>query len=195
VEGELEGSALDCAIEVGVVFEESPRKINDVKHMIKHWFTPRTSDDCSGWWSADVGPVEEILRQGLIAALEVSLPESAGGKGPADRNLPVDTIWVCSGDPDARFECYVYLNERQVNLVIMTPEPPHDEETPHAPAQAAALVDVAIQPQTDEVRAIAQKGQGMVVIKSNGDGGVVVKPVEHKRGATVPAKPVATSAS
>jgi hypothetical protein len=189
-DGELEGHALELAEEYGVVSEgASGKRINDVAHVIKHWFTPREESE-SGWWSAQAGKVEQILCEGLIAALECSLSVEDGGRGPKGRDLPVDTVWICAGSDTGegaiQVECHIHHNDKQVSLIILTPEEPHGQGN-HQHA-GHALAHEAPSTFDDDVQGLMGEDRGMFVVKSNTHGNVIVKPVEHrKKLATVPA--------
>ena len=207
--GELEREALQRAEDNKAVMDvpdalPSPtgKIISDRFHVLRDWFTPwDPTTGKGGWWLATVGPVEEILRQGLIQALEVSLPESWGGTGPEDRFLPVETLWICHGhdtDPDpATFECHVCWNEQQVTLCIMTPEEPgahHDEPAPSRQPQTEA--EAKAREEREKAREEREKEEaerakveprGMIVIKVAGvRRGVIVKRSEPRARASQP---------
>ncbi len=203
--GELEGEALRRAEDNEVVMDAPPGKIiNDRFHVLRDWFAPRDPNTGrGGWWLATVGPVEEILRRGLIEALEVSLPASWGGTGPDDRFLPVDTLWICHGrdtDPEpATFECHVSWNEQQVTLCIMTPEEPgahHDEPAPSRQAETEAEAKAREEREKreeEEVGRAKAEPRGMIAVKATGvRRGVIVKRSEPRAPASQP-RPGASS--
>lgn len=106
---------------------EKYTRIDEQKHVKHHWFSDKEGD---GWWPNNPShPVEAILREALIQALEV-----ATKKGTVDpdtkepRGIPIDTYWVCAGE-NHPFEAFVCWNTRQVTLIILTPTIPrlHDE--------------------------------------------------------------------
>jgi hypothetical protein len=94
----------------------APDRINERTHLEEHWFSQVVG---RGWWHDNPNhPVEEVLREALIQALEVANA----------RNLSIDTYWVCAGE-NHPFEAFVCWNPRQVTLIILTPSVPrlHDE--------------------------------------------------------------------
>lgn len=84
-------------------------------HIDEHWFglpapepgSPRFGGP-TGWWVNWSGPAEEIAREGIIAALEVSLGlnpgEDLADAALAKKNFPMDFSWIC---PVPRFEIWV----------------------------------------------------------------------------------------
>src|SRR2546425_7541706 len=91
-------------------------------HLSQHWFNK------DGWWKdlPGIQPVEPIMRRGLIKALDLAnkppqFDPSIQIKGP----LPVDNYWICGG---RRFQMVMSVNERQVILIILSPEQPKEEE-------------------------------------------------------------------
>ena len=102
----------------------------EADHLSSDWF--------KDWWP-NAQPVEPIVRKGLITAMEVAIRDPDDTK---DRNepLPIDVYWVChpghSGtspeqssaappsSPDDRVEVTVSWSDKQVTLIIHTPEPP-----------------------------------------------------------------------
>ncbi|MBI3245041.1 MAG: hypothetical protein HYZ50_00865 [Deltaproteobacteria bacterium] len=78
-------------------------------HIQSHWFDL----DGNGWWKGR--PVDKILKHGLRTALEEA----------AQRNVPIKTLWICSGDQDTGpFEVYVYPTDVQVTLILFSPNLP-----------------------------------------------------------------------
>lgn len=167
----------------------APQLFNDIEHVVNDWLRPKEQ---GGWWSSDVGPVEEILMQGLITALEISEAH--------DNDLPIDTVWICAGadtGADAiRVECHLHHNRQQVTLIVLTPIRPHDRAAHrHAPAEAGqhdhspADGGQHDHPPTDarpddpvlrkRVQAIKEAADGMLVVKANRKRQVVVLPVSE----------------
>jgi hypothetical protein len=92
------------------------------QHMKDHWFGSSDSagKPTTGWWNFWKGEPENVLREALTRALEMSLGVRHGaplpGTGAAPK--PIQFFWVC-GLP--RFECYVSWNSVAVTVVILTP--------------------------------------------------------------------------
>jgi hypothetical protein len=85
----------------------------DVDHFKDHWLDK--------WWKGK--HVTEVLRAGIIKALEVALPTSER------RLLPVEALWVCANEDV--FHIYVNEGPHQVTVIVYTPTP---EEYPPQPA-------------------------------------------------------------
>ncbi|MBI3796854.1 MAG: hypothetical protein HY268_07790 [Deltaproteobacteria bacterium] len=92
--------------------------VGEKTHMKDHWFKPKNTANPDAYWSELY--TAPILKQGLITAL----------KEADDRELPLETLWICSGPPspndpdDCRFEVFVTWNSRQVTLIIHSPDLP-----------------------------------------------------------------------
>jgi hypothetical protein len=96
-------------------------------------------------------PVEPIMRQSLIEAIELADSLTADKQNP----MPIDCYWIYTNDPD-KFEALITYNARQVTRIILTPPPPPPNHPPLLtgkapfwivkPANSAALV------QEEEVR-------------------------------------------
>jgi hypothetical protein len=106
-----------------------------------------------------------------------------GGNGPEDRDLPVDTVWICAGSDTGegaiQVECHVHHNDRQVSLIILTPEEPHGEGNHHHGGHT--LAHEAPGAFDADVQGLMKEDRGMFVVKSNSHGNVIVKPVEHRK--------------
>jgi hypothetical protein len=76
----------------------------EATHLRQAWYNPQ------GWWRAHQ-PIEPIVRQSLIKALELA----------AERDLPIESHWLCVGN---QFQVIVTCNDSQVIRLILTPPPP-----------------------------------------------------------------------
>lgn len=74
------------------------------RHLLDDWFDP------TGWWPTQQ-PIEPILRQALIKALQLVVKHE----------IPMDSYWICAGGD---FEAYVAKSGQQVTLMLLTPPPP-----------------------------------------------------------------------
>jgi hypothetical protein len=90
------------------------------------WFgnPPVPGRHTTGYWVGYRGDVQEVLREGLIRAIEVSLGlEHDASPSSAQRSWPVDVQWKC---PNPWFEVWVTWRQHksdrgQVNMLIATP--------------------------------------------------------------------------
>lgn len=115
---------------------------NEADHIRLHWFneTVTTAGGVTlsgqGWWK-DIQPIEPIIREGLIAAIEVAI-RNPDTSPPADRPIPLPIVffWMCHpghspsdtytpGVEDA-VEVDVSWGDYQVTVVIHTPDTPPD---------------------------------------------------------------------
>jgi hypothetical protein len=65
----------------------------------------------NGFWPIAYHPTEPIIRQGLIAAIELA----------TQRSLPLESYWINTGNS---IETIVICNPQQVTRIIMTPPSP-----------------------------------------------------------------------
>ena len=86
-------------------------------HLSQSWYEPQC------WWPA-LHPMEPLVRQSLIKALEVA----------RDRRLPINSYWITAGN---QFRVIVIHDNFQVWRLIFTPPPqggasqtPPPQETP-----------------------------------------------------------------
>jgi hypothetical protein len=77
----------------------------EADYLRKTWYNPR-----GGWWP-EHQPIEPIIRQSLITAIELA----------AERNLPLDSYWLAVGD---QFQVIVACSDHQVTRLILTPPAP-----------------------------------------------------------------------
>jgi hypothetical protein len=83
----------------------------EAAHLSQTWYGPQC------WWPA-LHPMEPLVRQSLIKALEVA----------RDRRLPINSYWLCAGN---QFRVIVIYDNLQVFRLILTPAPqPGASETP-----------------------------------------------------------------
>jgi hypothetical protein len=117
-----------------------------------------------GWWAEQTPSVEEIVRRGLLQTAQLVI----------DKKLPADCYWLCAGPDDGLFriqvECFISWNARQVTLLILTPE--------HLFGQMHHAMDRGAPNRfADQMTAELGKGTGMIVVKPNAQGDMLVKPV------------------
>lgn len=91
-------------------------------------------DPATGWWP-EHQPIEPIVRQGLITAIEVAMQDPDTG---VYRNLPLDSYWI-SGRDD-QLEVIVTWNSHQVTRLILTPMSPLPSTPNPLPAEAHIYV-------------------------------------------------------
>jgi hypothetical protein len=129
---------------------------SEIRHIRTHWFNDPHGDGSNdpqgpGYWKGDIQPIEPIIRQGLITAIDVAIhdpntPEGTYRKTP----LPIDFYWMCHpghsphaagsqpgtgqytvaaagtgpGASEHAVEVTISWNDRQVTVIIHTPDPP-----------------------------------------------------------------------
>ena len=79
------------------------------------------------FWS-DSFPVEAIVRQSLIEAIELA-------KNRSEREghfVDLDCYWIWTND-QSRFEVLITVNARQVTRIVLTPPPPTTPNSPREP--------------------------------------------------------------
>lgn len=80
------------------------------RYFRRHWLGQSWSDDY---------PVETIVRQSLIEAIELADRLTTDAAHP----MPIDCYWLYTEDT-SKFEALITANERQVTRIILTPPPP-----------------------------------------------------------------------
>lgn len=140
---------------------------NDKDHLRNDWLTPRED---GGWWAKAAGPVEEILRRGMIEAAQISI---------AKDNLPVDAFWLCAG-PDAGeyqigVECFISWNRHHVLFLILTPEHLYGDMNQMRNGNG-------MQKGAARKAPLREEPVGMLVVRPNAHSKVIVKRAEHRRG-------------
>lgn len=96
----------------------------DRRHVYRHWFPeppwknklgndpePDESSLHGGWFEKHQ-PVARVVRQGLIAVLDLL---------NAEPNLEVDCYWLCAG---SHFEVATMKSDVQLTVLFLTPSPP-----------------------------------------------------------------------
>ncbi len=111
----------------------------EAKHIRKHWF----NEYGDGWWQGDIQPVEPILREGLVAAIEAALNDyNTSPPTPRLRPLPIVFYWVCHPGHESRkilenrvererlaqdgIEVDIGWSDQQVTFIFHTPDVPED---------------------------------------------------------------------
>jgi len=111
---------------------------DDADHIRAHWLNETVTTSAgvtltnAGWWKSVAPAIEPILRQGLIAALEVALTDP-NTQVARQRPLSIVFHWVChpadSSAPapgpigNTSVQVSVSWSDEQVNLIIHTPDP------------------------------------------------------------------------
>jgi hypothetical protein len=100
------------------------------------WYNPKDQPDkpfrfkrfdVNGFWPLEHHPTEPVIRQGLIAALELA----------TEKQLPLDSYWVATGD---RVETLVLCTPQQITRLLMTPPGP----APHHPNHLMNFADIRV---------------------------------------------------
>jgi hypothetical protein len=109
----------------------------DAQHIRAHWFNDpdgKASNDPNGpgWWRGDLQPIEPIIRQGLITAIDTAINDY-NQDPPVERKqpLPIVFYWMCHAghpqhevpDPTDTVEVAVSWSDQQVTFIIHTPDP------------------------------------------------------------------------
>ncbi len=102
-------TTLDLAKDYGVAIDAASES-----HIRDHWLDP-----VGGWFRHGRNP--EILRRALWEAVKlVQL-----------HDLPIDSYWICHGPDNTRpIEVTLSVNERQVTMILLTPNPPMSADPP-----------------------------------------------------------------
>lgn len=102
-----------------------------VAYLRRFWF-PETANPAStpGVWWEDHQPIEPIIRQSLLQAIELAHPD-----------LPIDSYWMAVGStayPSHASPCEVLLtrNDKQVTRLILTPPTPIPQDEAHLTVDA-----------------------------------------------------------
>jgi hypothetical protein len=91
-------------------------------------------DPATGWWP-EHQPIQPIIRQGLIRALEVAMQNPDTGER---RDLPLDSYWIIGrGD---QFEAVVTWSNYQVTRLLITPPSPRPRALNPLPAESSIYV-------------------------------------------------------
>ena len=109
--------------------------VNLIDYLHDAWYTPSDAPEpkqprirgLNGFWPREHHPMEPVIRQGLIAAIELA----------TERNLPLDSYWIDTGDS---VETIILCNAQQVTRIIMTPPSP----PPKIPSILMNFADIRI---------------------------------------------------
>lgn len=109
-----------------------------IQFLVDHGLNPRRGDYLRNVWFNQSGaglwqahqPIEPIVRQGLIEAIELA---SRDPDTQQERNLPIDSYWMCLGD---QVEVVVTYSAHQVTRIILTPP------IPESPPDPSLLLDM-----------------------------------------------------
>ena len=100
---------------VQVLLNHVGLKPPEANYLLTYWFNPNIADPRIFW--PDKQPIEPIVRQGLIDAIELATDKSATEL----KYLPTDYYWICIGD---QFAAYIVKSTAQVTHFILSPHPP-----------------------------------------------------------------------
>jgi hypothetical protein len=92
----------------------TPVGLTEVGHFKEHWLDERPAER---WWQhPTAAEIEQAIRQGFIDAL----------RDAQEHDLPIELFWVCSGRerPDSEIHVGHQVGDRQVTVIISTPETP-----------------------------------------------------------------------
>ena len=89
-----------------------PRYIQNLR---RTWYNP----GADGWWPW-LQPIQPLVRQGLIAAIELASRDPDTG---AVRNLPIDSYWMPIGD-QVETVIAVSMQQQVIRLLLTPPSPP-----------------------------------------------------------------------
>lgn len=138
---------IDFAGQAGIKFNEF-----QIEYLRQNWFPqPPDRRDVQGivrafegsWWR-EFQPIEPIVRQGLIKAIQEAMLE----------DLDLDSYWLCPAASD--FEVIVSRSANQVTRIIMTPPVPV-----HIPSSPPAGVPIWIIKRTNKVMETLQDLSGV----------------------------------
>lgn len=105
----------------------------EIDHICDDWFDRKET----GWWK-NIQPIEPILREGMIAAIDAALTDyNKNPPAPRKEPLPIVFYWMChpghqQGDqedvqsPHDAAEVDVSWSDQQVTIVFHTPDSPPD---------------------------------------------------------------------
>ena len=105
----------------------------EIDHICDDWFNRKGT----GWWK-DIQPIEPILREGMIAAIDAALVDyNQNPPAPRKDPLPIVFYWMChpghqpdedqeAPSPYDAAEVDVSWSDHQVTVVFHTPDSPPD---------------------------------------------------------------------
>jgi hypothetical protein len=111
----------------------------EADYLHEYWFDPNWADPNSECWWREKQPIEPIIRQGLITAIDVATQDPDTGAKRAQA-LPIDSYWIYSGYN--QFEVIVTWTDHQVTRMILTPPPPEDAPVDRRPKNSKARIQV-----------------------------------------------------
>jgi hypothetical protein len=109
----------------------------EIEYLCEYWFDPNWADLSSKCWWREQQPIEPIVRQGLITAIDVATYDPDSGEQRPEP-LDVDSYHIY-GDRDY-FESIVTWTDKQVTRILLTP--PHPKEARVAPRAGPARIKV-----------------------------------------------------
>ena len=119
----------------------------EADYLREYWFDPNWADPNSECWWREKQPIEPIIRQGLITAINVATrdPDSVATPDPETwakraKALPIDSYWIYSGYN--QFEVIVTWSDYQVTRMILTPPAPEDAPLDERPKTGKARIHV-----------------------------------------------------
>jgi hypothetical protein len=109
----------------------------EVEYLREYWFDPNWADPNSECWWREHQPIEPIVRQGLITAIDIATQDPDADQ-PRPEPLDVDSYHIY-GERD-HFESLVTWTDKQVTRIVLTP--PHPKEARVAPRAGPARIKV-----------------------------------------------------
>ena len=113
---------------VDILVKHRAAKDYEAEHLRAHLYNKQT-----GWWRDE--PIEAIMRQGLIQAIELATRDPETWEKRA-QPLNIDSYWVFASN---QFAVIVTCSDTQVTRLLLTPNPPLDPRA-QLPAKAPIWV-------------------------------------------------------
>ena len=114
----------------------------EADYLREYWFDPNWADPNSECWWREKQPIEPIMRQGLITAIDVATrdPDDPDPGSKRAKALPIDSYWIYSGYN--QFEVIVSWSDYQVTRMILTPPAPEDAKLDEREKTGKARIQV-----------------------------------------------------
>jgi hypothetical protein len=150
----------------------------EIEYLREYWFDPNWADLHSECWWREHQPIEPIVRQGLITAIDVATRDPETG---AERPEPlaVDSYHIY-GERN-HFESLVTWTDKQVTRIVLTP--PHPQDAKVAPREGSACIKVIKREVVKEGETPAKRGD-----KRPQEDVEDVKLIEYTKSVTVHTK-------
>jgi hypothetical protein len=125
----------------------------EVEYLREYWFDPNWADLNSECWWREHQPIEPIVRQGLITAIDVATRDPDAVEQRPEP-LDVDSYHIY-GERD-HFESLVTWTDKQVTRIVLTP--PHPKDAKVAPRAGPARIKVIKREVVKDDEAPAKRG-------------------------------------